>query len=135
MSDREPEQDRPGNPVDEPAQPDIKPSKKAIIAADDDRFECRACGHIYNPDKGEPKNRIIAGTPFTALPDTWKCPACGAKQIAFTNIGTNNNASGFKENMTYGFGVNTMTAEQKSLLIYGGLGLGILLFLSLYTLS
>jgi rubredoxin len=117
---------------------DLAPTTgKKSIAADDDRFECRACGHIYNPDKGDSTTKVIAGTPFSVLPETWKCPVCTAKKSAFSNIGTigNREVSGFKENQGYGFGVNTMTQSQKSLLIYGGLGLGILLFLSLYTLN
>ena len=39
------------------------------------------------------------------------------------------------ENQGYGFGTNTMTGDQKSLLIFGGLGLTFLFFLSLYTLN
>ena len=125
-----PEEEQPSSPVDlaPPA------GTKSIIAADDDRFECRACGHKYNPSKGDPTAKIIAGTPFSVLPETWRCPVCTAKKSVFTNIGTTA-VSGFKENQGYGFGVNTMTQSQKSLLIYGGLGLGILLFLSLYTLN
>ena len=106
-----------------------------VQAADDDAFECRGCGYIYNPNKGDPSNRVLAGTPFSAVPSTWKCPACTAKKGAFTNIGINSNASGFKENLRYGLGVNNMSAEQKNLLIFGGLALGFVLFLSLYTLG
>lgn len=123
------EEDRPSSP--EGLEPT---TDKKSIAADEDRFECRACGYIYSPSKGDPKHKIIAGTPFSVLPETWRCPVCTAKKGSFTNIGTNA-VSGFKENQGYGFGVNTMTQSQKSLLIYGGLGLGILLFLSLYTLN
>ncbi len=131
MSDLE--QDRPSSPADLAPTTDSKPSTTATTT-DDDRFECRACGYTYDPNKGDPKNKIIAGTPFSALPATWKCPVCTAKKSAFTNIGTTLTA-GFKENQGYGFGVNTMTQEQKSLLIYGALGLGILLLLSLYSLN
>ena len=131
MSDEE--QDRPSNPEDLEVTTDQKASA-SVENTDDDRFECRACGYTYNPNRGDPKNKIIAGTPFSALPASWKCPVCTAKKAAFTNIGTNA-VSGFKENQGYGFGVNTMTQEQKSLLIYGGLGVGILILLSLYTLN
>jgi rubredoxin len=131
MSDLE--QDRPGSREDLAPLTDTNP-KVAAETTDDDRFECRACGYIYNPNKGDPKNKIIAGTPFTVLPATWKCPACGAKKGAFTNIGTTT-TYGFKENQSYGFGVNGMTPGQKSLLIYGGLALGILIFIGLYTLN
>ena len=131
MSDRE--QDSSNSPEDLAPTTDTKPST-AVQAADDDLFECRACGYKYNPNKGDPKNKIIAGTPFTVLPDLWKCPSCGVKKKMFTNIGTTV-TSGFKENQGYGLGVNTMTQEQKSLLIYGSLGVGILILLSLYTLN
>ena len=131
MSDLE--QDRPGSREDVAPLTDTNP-KVAAGTTDDDRFECRACGYIYNPNKGDPKKKIIAGTPFTVLPATWKCPACGAKKGAFTNIGTTT-TYGFKENQSYGFGVNGMTPGQKSLLIYGGLAFGILILISLYTLN
>ena len=127
------EQDRPSSPEDLAATSDTEP--RAGAAADDDQFECRACGYTYKPNQGDPKNKIIAGTPFAALPATWKCPVCGAKQGAFSNIGTTSTASGFKENLRYGIGVNSMSPEQKNLLIFGGLGIGFILFLSLYTLN
>ncbi|WP_310429557.1 rubredoxin [Chamaesiphon sp. VAR_48_metabat_135_sub] len=123
------EQDRLSSPEDLETTTDQK-----VENTDDDRFECRACGYTYDPNRGDPKNKVIAGTPFSVLPAAWTCPVCTAKKAAFTNIGTNA-VSGFKENQGYGFGVNTMTQEQKSLLIYGGLGVGILLLLSLYTLN
>jgi rubredoxin len=131
MSDLE--QDRPGSQEDLAPLTDTNP-KVAAGTTDDDRFECRACGYIYNPSKGDPKQKIIAGTPFTVLPATWKCPDCGAKKGTFTNIGTTT-TYGFKENQSYGFGVNGMTPGQKSLLIYGGLAFGILILISLYTLN
>ena len=130
----ESEQDTPSSPEELATTAESKPSR-GVEAADDDAFECRACGYIYDPNKGDPRNRVLAGTPFTAIPSTWKCPSCTAKKGAFTNIGTNSNASGFKENLRYGFGVNNMSAEQKNLLIFGGLALGFVLFLSLYTLG
>ncbi|WP_310490191.1 rubredoxin [Chamaesiphon sp. VAR_69_metabat_338] len=131
MSDLE--RDSASSPADLAPTTDSQP---AVVAGttDDDRFECRACGYVYNPDKGDPQHKIIAGTPFTALPITWKCPTCGAKKAVFTNVGTTA-SYGFKENQSYGFGVNTMSPGQKSLLIYGGLALGIVIFLSLYTLN
>jgi rubredoxin len=107
----------------------------AVQADNDDRFQCRACGYTYNPSKGDPTSKIIAGTPFTVLPIVWKCPTCGAKKSLFINIGTVNEAAGFKANQRYGLGVNTLTQGQKSLLIFGGMGLGILLLLSLYSLN
>jgi rubredoxin len=131
MSESEP--DIPTSPQESAPTTDNQ-SKVVAGTTDDDRFECRACGYTYNPNKGDPTSKIIAGTPFTVLPMTWKCPTCGAKKAAFTNIGTTT-TYGFKENQTYGFGVNGMSPGQKSLLIYGGLMLGIIIFISLYTLN
>ncbi|XWK85762.1 MAG: rubredoxin [Phormidium sp.] len=100
-----------------------------------DRYECNACGYVYEPEKGDDKNDIAAGTPFEELPANWRCPVCGVRQSAFQNIGPKGTASGFKSNYGYGFGVNTLTPTQKNLLIFGGLALGFLFFLSLYGLQ
>jgi hypothetical protein len=43
--------------------------------------------------------------------------------------------SGFKENLGYGLGVNSLTPGNKNILIFGVLGLFILLLLSLYGLG
>jgi len=43
--------------------------------------------------------------------------------------------SGFKDNLKYGFGGNAMTGGQKQNLIFGGLFLGFLLFMSGYLLE
>jgi rubredoxin len=100
-----------------------------------DRHECRACGYVYEPTKGDSKHDIAPGTPFEELPTDWRCPVCGARQSAFQNVGPAGSPSGFKENLRYGLGVNTLTPMQKNLLIFGGLGLGVLFFLSLYGLQ
>jgi rubredoxin len=100
-----------------------------------DRYECRSCGYVYEPMKGDDKREIPSGTAFEELNLTWRCPVCGAKKVAFISIGPASQASGFKENLSYGFGVNKMTPTQKNLLIFGALGIGFLFFLSLYGLQ
>jgi len=100
-----------------------------------DRYECRACGYVYEPKKGDEKNNIPPGTPFAELPLTWRCPVCGAKKSAFTNIGPAGKASGFQENLGYGLGVNSLTPTQKSILIFGALAAAFLFFMSLYGLK
>ncbi|HIK57346.1 MAG TPA: rubredoxin [Synechococcales cyanobacterium M55_K2018_004] len=100
-----------------------------------DRYECGACGYIYEPIKGDSKSQVAAGTPFEALPSDWRCPVCGARTSRFSNIGPQGNPSGFKENLNYGFGVNRLTPGQKNILIFGALALGVLFFLSLYGLQ
>jgi rubredoxin len=100
-----------------------------------DRYECRACGYIYEPEKGDDKHNISSGIPFAELPINWRCPVCTAKKTAFANIGPAGSASGFKANLGYGLGVNQMTPGQKNILIFGALALAFLFFISLYGLQ
>lgn len=43
-------------------------------------WKCKICGYIYN------ESEISSGIPFTDLPDTWRCPVCGAGKDAFERI-------------------------------------------------
>jgi len=110
-------------------------SEQAVETQELDRYECRSCGYVYEPEKGDDKYEIPPGTPFAELPLIWRCPVCSAKKQAFASIGPAGQASGFRENLSYGLGVNQLTPNQKNLLIFGALGLGFLLFLSLYGLQ
>ncbi|MCM0593130.1 MAG: rubredoxin [Gloeotrichia echinulata IR180] len=110
-------------------------SEQTIETQELDRYECRACGYVYEPDKGDDKHDIPSGIPFAELPINWRCPVCSAKKQAFANIGPAGQASGFRENLGYGLGVNKLTPAQKNILIFGALGLGFLFFLSLYGLQ
>ncbi len=51
-------------------------------------WQCQTtnCGYIYDPSKGDRKGKIPKGTPFEELPDTWKCPVCGASKKMFKEI-------------------------------------------------
>jgi rubredoxin len=100
-----------------------------------DSYECGACGYIYEPRKGDNTQDVAADTAFEELSEIWRCPVCGARKTRFSNIGPVGGPSGFKENLKYGLGVNTMTPNQKNLLIFGALGLAVLFFLSLYGLN
>jgi len=42
------------------------------------RYRCKLCGYIYSPLRGEPHNKIPAGTSFDDLPESYVCPVCGA---------------------------------------------------------
>ena len=48
-------------------------------------YQCQmpTCGYMYMPTKGDSKGKIPAGTSFEDLPDTWRCPLCGATKSAF----------------------------------------------------
>jgi rubredoxin len=48
-----------------------------------EHFTCTVCGHVYNPEKGEPLQNIPPGIDFSALPDDWQCPICGASKQQF----------------------------------------------------
>jgi rubredoxin len=41
-----------------------------------EKYQCRVCGYIYDPDLGDPAAGIEPGTPFSDLPDDWVCPVC-----------------------------------------------------------
>ncbi len=119
-------------PAPEAEAPAAEPDVAEI--APPDQYECRSCGYIYEPDKGDDRRRVAPDTRFEDLPDNWRCPICGSPQVQFVSIGPKGAPSGFKENLGYGFGVNTLTSGQKSVLIFTSLLLAIAFFLSLYGL-
>lgn len=47
------------------------------------KYECGACGYVYDPAVGDPDNGIPAGTAFEDLPADWKCPLCGMGKDVF----------------------------------------------------
>ncbi|ACK69273.1 Rubredoxin-type Fe(Cys)4 protein [Gloeothece citriformis PCC 7424] len=111
-----------------------RPKELTLAEQASPNYECRACGYVYEPNKGDSKLDISAGTPFEELPVNWRCPVCGVPKTQFVNIGAVNAPSGFAENLNYGLGVNRLSPNQKNLLIFGGLALAFLFFLSLYGL-
>jgi rubredoxin len=50
------------------------------------RLECRICWHVYDPSKGDEYEQIPPGTPFTELPEHWRCPQCDADKGMFLPI-------------------------------------------------
>jgi rubredoxin len=110
------------------------PEQVVLSPKEMDCYECRACGYSYEPVKGDSRINIPPGTPFEDLPLNWRCPVCSAPKRQFSNIGPVGSPSGFKENLGYGLGVNTLTPGQKNILIFGALALGFFFFISLYGL-
>ena len=51
-----------------------------------EKWECTACGYIYDPEKGDPENGIDPGTSFENLPDDWVCPQCGVSKDFFQKL-------------------------------------------------
>ena len=99
------------------------------------RFECRSCGYIYDPSEGNKKLNIPKNTPFSELDgNIFACPVCRAGKIFYKDIGPKSKPSGFEENLVYGFGFNSLPPGQKNILIFGGLAFAAAMFLSLYSL-
>jgi len=48
-----------------------------------DRYVCKVCGYVYDPEKGDPDNGVAPGTKFEDVPDDWVCPICGAGKQDF----------------------------------------------------
>lgn len=49
-------------------------------------YQCRSCLTVYDERMGDEENKIIAGTSFTALPDSYCCPLCESNKSAFVRI-------------------------------------------------
>jgi rubredoxin len=47
------------------------------------KYECMACGYIYDPAVGDPDSGVAAGTAFEDLPEDWVCPECGVSKDMF----------------------------------------------------
>lgn len=62
-----------------------------------------------------------------------RCPKCKADKSAFGPLTLT--IAGFVDNSKYGFGGNSLTSEQKSGLIFGGLFFFFALFISGYLLE
>jgi alkane 1-monooxygenase len=52
------------------------------------RCRCPGCGYVYDPSVGDPREGFPAGTPWSAIPDSWACPDCGVREkVDFDVIG------------------------------------------------
>jgi rubredoxin len=83
-----------------------KQALEVFVSRNTGKYECQSCGYIYSEAIGNAKYNIMAGTPFLEI-EKFRCPQCGANKkyfIAETEI-----LSGFKENLNYGIGGNSMT--------------------------
>jgi len=99
-------------------------------------YSCNNCDWDYDETKGDSfmiGGLVQPGTKFSELPSNWRCPTCRASKDSFAEV--TKEIAGFEVNQGYGFGGNSMTGDDKNLLIFGGLGLFFILFLSGYGLS
>ncbi|MGY8891832.1 MAG: rubredoxin [Pseudomonadales bacterium] len=47
---------------------------------------CSPCGHIYDPEAGDPDGGVPPGTAFEDIPDDWTCPVCGARKCDYEKV-------------------------------------------------
>lgn len=50
------------------------------------KYECLACGYIYDPELGDPDNGVEAGTSWEDVPEDWVCPLCGVGKDQFEPV-------------------------------------------------
>ena len=50
------------------------------------KYECKACGWIYDETIGDPDGGILPGTPFEDIPTDWVCPLCGVGKDDFEEL-------------------------------------------------
>jgi rubredoxin len=63
--------------------PDTRISRGGLTM---EKWECTACGYVYDPSAGDPENGIEPGTSFEDLPDNWVCPQCGVGKDFFQKM-------------------------------------------------
>ena len=55
-------------------------------ASDFNRYQCPGCGHIYDEQRGNPREGFTPGTRWDDIPETWTCPDCGAAKSDFQMV-------------------------------------------------
>lgn len=43
------------------------------------RYQCPGCGHVYDEQRGNPREGFAPGTRWAAIPDDWSCPDCSVR--------------------------------------------------------
>jgi GntR family transcriptional regulator/MocR family aminotransferase len=59
------------------------PAPSVVPQVSQRRFICRGCYYIYEEALGLPQQDIPPGTPFGAIPESWRCPDCGTEKGNF----------------------------------------------------
>jgi rubredoxin len=50
------------------------------------KYQCKVCGYVYDPEEGDPDNGIAPGTPFEEVPEEWCCPVCSVFKDEFDPV-------------------------------------------------
>ncbi len=51
------------------------------------KWKCSVCGWIYDEQTGYPGRDIAPGTAWSDVPESFRCPKCGAMKKYFRQIG------------------------------------------------
>ena len=43
-------------------------------------YRCPSCNYIFEEAKGDAREGFLAGTPWSQVPDDWRCPDCGVRE-------------------------------------------------------
>uniref|UniRef100_A0A7S2RGK5 Rubredoxin-like domain-containing protein n=1 Tax=Eucampia antarctica TaxID=49252 RepID=A0A7S2RGK5_9STRA len=122
--------------IEKQKKTDLLRSQEVFMKRSTGKHQCTVCDWEFDETKGDSfmiGGLIQPGTKFDDLASNFRCPSCRASKDKFLEI--TEEIPGFEVNQGYGFGTNSMTAGQKNLLIFGGLGLFFVLFLSGYAMS
>ena len=50
------------------------------------KWECVACGYVYDEELGDEEENLAPGTRFEDIPEVWYCPDCGATKEMFVEM-------------------------------------------------
>lgn len=50
------------------------------------KWECVACGYVYDEELGDEEENLAPGTRFEDIPEDWYCPDCGATKEMFVEM-------------------------------------------------
>ena len=50
------------------------------------KWECIACGYVYDETVSDPDGGIPSGTRWEDIPDDWTCPDCGVSKADLTMV-------------------------------------------------
>lgn len=48
-----------------------------------DKYICKVCATVYDPNLGILEDGIAPGTPFEQIPSSWMCTVCGAPKSSY----------------------------------------------------
>jgi len=51
-----------------------------------EKWKCSICGYVYDPVDGDPERGVKPETRFEDVPESWRCPLCGAMKKWFEKV-------------------------------------------------